>query len=247
MNIWLNSLGSVLVVNLISLVGVFFVALSETKLKQILLFLVSFAAGGLLGDAFLHLLPEATANGFSLKISLAILAGILLFFVLEKFIHWRHCHVPTSAQHPHPLVLMNLVGDGLHSFIDGMILSGSFMIDLNLGLATFIAVVLHEIPQKIGDFGVLIHGGLGRNQAIMLNFAFGLTAFGGAIIVLLVGQKFFDFSSLIVPLTAGGFLYIAGSDLIPELHKETSLAKSFLQMVGLILGISVMLILLILK
>ena len=245
MDPWMYSLISVFFVSLLSFVGVLFIAVKEEKLKKILLFLVSFAAGGLLGDSFIHLLPEAIKeSGFTLGVSLAVLVGLLLFFVLEKFICWRHCHIPTSKSHPHPVVFMNLIGDGFHNFIDGAVISASFLTTIPLGIATTLAVVLHEIPQEIGDFGVLLHGGLSKNKALIFNFASALAAVGGAILVLILGERIVGVSQLLIPFTAGGFIYIAGSDLIPELHKETNLAKSLIQMVGLILGIGIMLILL---
>jgi len=245
MSNWFYPILSVIFVSLLSFVGVLFIAIKEEKLKKILLFLVSFAAGGLLGDSFIHLLPEAVEeDGFSLSVSLAVLVGLLLFFVLEKFICWRHCHIPTSKSHPHPVVFMNLIGDGFHNFIDGAVISASFLTTIPLGIATTLAVVLHEIPQEIGDFGVLLHGGLSKNKALIFNFASALAAVGGAILVLILGERIVGVSQLLIPFTAGGFIYIAGSDLIPELHKETNLAKSLIQMVGLILGIGIMLILL---
>ena len=245
MSNWFYPILSVIFVSLLSFVGVLFIAIKEEKLKKILLFLVSFAAGGLLGDSFIHLLPEAIKeSGFTLGVSLAVLVGLLLFFVLEKFICWRHCHIPTSKSHPHPVVFMNLIGDGFHNFIDGAVISASFLTTIPLGIATTLAVVLHEIPQEIGDFGVLLHGGLSKNKALIFNFASALAAVGGAILVLILGERIVGVSQLLIPFTAGGFIYIAGSDLIPELHKETNLAKSLIQMVGLILGIGIMLILL---
>jgi len=229
-------------VSLVSLVGVFFVAVSNKKLQNVLLFLVSFAAGALLGDAFIHLLPEAVAeNGFSLSVSLAILTGLLLFFVLEKFISWRHCHIPTSRVHPHPLAFMNLIGDGVHNFIDGAVIAGSFLSGDSLGIATTLAVIFHEIPQEIGDFGVLLYSGLSRKKALFFNFASALTSVFGAVLILLIGSGFLSLSKSIIPFTAGGFIYIAGSDLIPELHKETRPSRSAVQMLGLILGVAIML------
>lgn len=223
----------------------YFLPLKKEKLKKILLFLVSFAAGGLLGGAFLHLLPEAVEEtGFNLEISLAILIGLLAFFVLEKFISWRHCHIPTSKEHPHPLAFMNLVGDGFHNLTDGVVIAASFLTNPTLGIATTLAVIFHEIPQEIGDFGVLIHGGFTRKKALVFNFISALMAVTGAILTLFLGIKFTNLVQFLIPFTAGGFIYIAGSDLIPELHKETNLAKSLVQMIGLILGIGVMLILL---
>jgi len=158
-NIWLYTIASVLVVSLVSFIGVLTLSINEKKLQKILLFLVSFAAGALLSDTFIHLLPEIIEkNGFTLTISLNLLLGILIFFILEKFIFWRHCHIPTSKRHPHPVVFMNLIGDGMHNLLDGMIIAGSYLTSIPVGIATTVAVILHEIPQEIGDFGVLIHG-----------------------------------------------------------------------------------------
>lgn len=246
--IWFYSLISVLLVSLISLIGVFTLAINEKKFKGILLFLVSFAAGGLLGNAFIHLLPEiAESSGFGLNTSTAVLTGVLIFFVLEKFIAWRHCHIPTSKEHPHPLVFMNLIGDGLHNFIDGAIIGGTFIAGIPLGIATAVAVIFHEIPQEIGDFGVLIHGGFSKKKALIFNFLSALMAILGTIFALSFGARISGFSKLLIPFTAGGFIYIAGSDLIPELHKETNLGKSALQLCGLLLGIGVMLVLTLLE
>jgi len=243
MSIWLNSLIGVLLVSLISLVGVFFVAFKKEKLQNLLLFLVSFSTGALLGDVFIHLLPEAIEReGFKLTTSLSILSGLLLFFILEKFIFWRHCHVPTSAGHPHPLGSMTLVGDGVHNFIDGMVIAGSFLISYHVGLTTLLAVIFHEIPQEIGDFGVLIYPGYSKSKALLSNFIIALTAFLGALIILVWGSQINGISGWLLPFTAGGFIYIAGSDLIPELHKETQPKKSLMQLVGLILGVAIMLV-----
>ncbi|MBW3015659.1 ZIP family metal transporter [Candidatus Woesearchaeota archaeon] len=245
---WLYSLVSVLIVSLIAFVGLFTLSMKLEKLKKIIFFLVSFAAGALLGDAFIHLIPEAYEEfGISLSISLYFLSGILLFFILEKFIHWRHCHVPTSKEHPHPFAVMNLVGDMFHNFIDGMVIAGSYLMSIPLGVSTTIAVVLHEIPQEIGDFGVLIHGGFTRAKALLYNFLIALTAVLGAVVVLLIGNIYEGITMFLLPFTAGGFIYVAGSDLIPELHRECAPSKSLLQLFGLILGISVMLLMLLLE
>lgn len=242
--IWLASLISVFVISLTSFVGVFFLAFKKENLQKILYFLVSFAAGGMLGGAFFHLLPEAIEDlGHGLNFSLAVLAGILAFFVMEKFIAWRHCHIPTSKEHPHPVVFMNLVGDAFHNFIDGVVVAASFMTDFSLGVATSLAMIFHEIPQEIGDFGVLIHGGFTRRKALLFNFGSALTAVLGAVLTLVIGVKLMALSKLIIPFTAGTFIYIAGSDLIPELHKETQLWKSTIQLMGLILGLFLMFIL----
>lgn len=241
MNLWFYSLTSVLIVSLLSFIGVLFLAVKKSILQKLLLFLVSFAAGGMLGGAFIHLLPEAIDQlGIGFNFSLSVLGGILAFFILEKFIAWRHCHIPTSRQHPHPLALMNLVGDAFHNFIDGVIIAASFMTSFSLGMVTTLAVIFHEIPQEIGDFGVLVYGGFTKGKALFFNFASALTAMLGAILTLILGLRLVGVIPLIIPFTAGGFLYIAGSDLIPELHKETNILKSGVQLLGLLLGIGLM-------
>ena len=238
---WLYSLLSVIAVSVFSLIGLFFLAFRIEQLKKLLLFLVSFAAGGLLGDAFIHLLPEALAAGNGVAVPLSILSGVLVFFVLEKFISWRHCHIPTTKSHPHPIALMNLVGDGLHNFIDGMVIAGSYLVSIELGVATTLAVIFHEIPQEIGDFGVLIHGGFTKKKALTFNFISATMAIMGSLLVLLLGTRLNLAQEFIIPFTAGGFIYIAGSDLIPEMHKETNAKISLFQFLGLVLGIGVML------
>lgn len=241
MNVWFSSLISVIIVSLISFAGVFTLAVKEKNLQKVLLFFVSFSAGALFGGAFLHLLPEAvTEYGFGLNISLYLILGILLFFVLEKFIHWRHCHIVTSEKHPHPLAYMNLIGDGLHNFIDGLIIGGAYLANFSLGFATTIAVVVHEIPQEIGDFGVLLHAGLSKWKALFYNFLSALTAVLGVVVSLLIAANVDNYLMFLLPLTAGGFIYIAGADLIPELHKECVVSKSFMQLLFIILGIAVM-------
>lgn len=241
MGVWLNSLVSVSIVSVLSLVGIFTLAVKKDKLEKVLLFFVSFSAGALFGGAFLHLLPEAVEeHGFGLQVSLYLILGILVFFVLEKFIHWRHCHIPTSKAHPHPLAFMNLMGDGLHNLIDGMIIGGAYLASFPLGISTTIAVILHEIPQEIGDFGVLLHAGLSRAKALFFNFLSALMAVVGVFISLLIGANLEGYLLFLLPVTAGGFIYIAGSDLIPELHKESSASKSFMQFLFIVLGVLVM-------
>lgn len=238
---------SVLIVSSCSLLG-FFLLSPGRALSNLLFFLVSFAAGSLLGDAFIHLLPEAGRElGLGSSFFTPILAGIIFFFVLEKFICWRHCHVPTSENHPHPLVFMNLIGDAFHNFIDGGLIAAAFISGTSLGVATALAVIFHEIPQEIGEFGVLLHAGVDRKTAVSLNFLSALWAVVGAVLFFIFSSFFSSLSRLAVPFTAGGFIYIAGSDLIPELHKETNLKKSGLQLIGMILGLVIMRLLLILE
>ena len=239
--IWIYTLVSVFLISLISFIGILTFSLKTEKLKAILIYFISFSAGALLGDAFIHLLPEIVRdNGFTLQISLSLLSGILIFFALEKIIHWQHCHMPITKEHAHPFAYMNLVGDGLHNFIDGLIIGASYLINIQVGIATTIAVILHEIPQEIGDFGVLLHGGFSKARALTLNFLTALLAIAGAIIALWLGSLSENITTFLIPFAAGGFIYIAGSDLIPELHKETSIRISIFQLAAFILGILIM-------
>jgi zinc and cadmium transporter len=242
---WLYTILSVLGVSLIAFAGLFTFSLKIERLKKILLFLISFAAGSLLGDAFIHLLPEAVSlSSKTLTISLWILAGLVLFFVMEKVLKWRHCHEPECEDHAHSVGMMSLIGDGVHNFIDGAIIAASFLVSPALGLATTIAVIIHEIPQEMGDFGILIHAGYSRKQALFYNFLSALTAVAGAALTLTFGASFSNLTSYLIPFTIGGFIYIATADLIPELHKEVRLRYSFFQLLSFLLGIGLMALLL---
>ncbi len=240
---WFYALISVFIVSLASFIGMFFVSMQEKRLRNILLLLVSFSTGALLGDAFLHLLPEAAENGFTINVSLYVLSGIAVFFLVEKVIYWRHCHLPQNKEHVHPFALLNLFGDGVHNFLDGVLIGASYLVSVPLGFATTLAVVFHEIPQEIGDFGVLLHGGFSRKKALLFNFLSALSAVLGTLAVLIIGVSI-NVASFFVPFTAGAFVYIAGADLIPELHKEVSVWKSLGQFLALLLGVGVMALLL---
>ncbi len=245
---WIASMISVFLVSFVSLVGIITLGLNLDFLKKIIIFLVSLAAGTLLGDVMIHLLPEIVEeSGFGLTISLYILLGIIVFFILEKFIHWQHCHLPQDKKHVHSFAWVNLFGDSLHNFIDGLIIGGSYLVSLPVGIATTIAVIVHEIPQEIGDFGVLIHGGFTKGKALVFNFLTALTAVLGTILALVLGSIIEGFSTFIIPFTVGGFIYIAVADLIPELHKETDPRKSLLQTLGILIGIGIMILLTLLE
>src|SRR3989338_2747586 len=247
-NIWLYSLTSVFIVSLMSFVGVLTLSIKTERLKKILLYLVSFSAGALFGDAFIHLLPEIVEkSGFGLNISLYLMLGIGISFIIEKFIHWRHCHLPNTKDHVHPFAMMNLFGDCIHNFIDGLIIGASYLASVPVGIATTLAVIFHELPQEIGDFGVLLHGGFSKAKALFFNFVTALTAVFGAAISLLISPYVENITTFLIPFAAGTFIYIAGSDLIPELHKEVKVERSLLQLIAIALGVLVMLSLLLLE
>ncbi|MBI2672134.1 ZIP family metal transporter [Candidatus Woesearchaeota archaeon] len=251
LTIFLYTLVSVVIVSLISLIGIFFLTLTNIKkIKVVLFFMVSVSAGALLGDAFIHLLPEAVEKaGFTLEVSGYVLSGIVIFFIVEKWIHWEHYHLNLhkSKKHPHSFALMNLMGDALHNFIDGLAIGASYLISIEVGIATTIAIILHEIPQEISDFGVLIHGGFTKMKALAFNLMVATTAILGAIISIFVGISFGDFEVLLISLTAGGFIYISAADLIPELHREINVPVSAMQVFGILLGIGFMFALIMLE
>jgi zinc and cadmium transporter len=242
---WVAPLVAVAVISLLSLVGAITLVLKPRVLQRSLIVLISFAAGALLGDAFLHLIPEIAESpeGFTQQASLSILAGVLGFFVLEKVLHWHHAHMP-SEEVLHPVAITNLIGDALHNFVDGTIIAGSFLASPELGVATAVAVAVHEIPQELGDFGILIHAGLKPTKALAMNLLSALTGVAGALALLVASSFVSGLSEVLVPFTAGGFVYIASTDLLPELHREPEAGKSLVQLLGLVLGIVFMVALL---
>jgi len=242
MSVWAYTLLSVGLVSVISLVGLVSLSMGSKILRKLLLHMVSFAVGALFGDACIHLIPETFEKiQPPLTASLLLVGGILVFFVLEKFVRWRHCHVPEEDhQHVHPVVTMNIVGNGVHNLIDGMLIAASYSVSIPIGVATTIAIILHEIPQEIGNFSILVHGGLPVKRALFLNFMTALTAVLGAVVTLLVGSQMETFTLWLLPITAGGFLYIAGSDLIPELHHEVDARTSLGQLFSIVLGVGIM-------
>jgi len=226
---------STLVISLLSLLGIISLAIKETLLQRILLLFVGFSAGALAGGAFLHLLPEALEEMPASNTFIYTLLGFCLFFLLERILYWRHCH--EGHCDIHAFTYLNLYGDALHNFIDGLVIAGSFMGGIPLGIATTIAVAFHEIPQEIGDFGVLIYGGFSKYKALLFNLLSALTAVIGGIVGFYLSSAIAGFAPILLPLTAGGFIYIAASDLIPELHKEKSPLKANLAFLLFVLGI----------
>lgn len=232
---------STFLVSVISLVGVVTLAIQERFLKTILFFLIAFSAGALLGGAFLHLIPEAIEKTDPTKVFIFVTAGFVLFFILEKYLYWHHCH--DGVCDIHTFTYLNLLGDGLHNFMDGLVIAAGFTSSISLGVFTTILVIVHEIPQELGDFGVLVYGGFSKKKALFYNFLSALTAFGGALIGYFLSHRIAGFSYILLALTAGGFIYIASADLVPEIHKETDLKKSIFSLVFFVFGIALMFIL----
>lgn len=232
---------SVAIVSLLSLIGISLLALSHKTFHRVVFGLVALAVGALFGDCFLHLLPEAYKDpSHNLSASLTVMAGILLFFALENFLHWRHQH-SDEHQKVEPYGYLNILADMTHNFIDGLIIGASYLVSLKLGLATSLAVVLHEIPHEFSNFGVLVKSGFSRRRALFLNFLTALTALVGGIIAWWAGGNAAGFLQVLVPLTAGGFIYIAGSDLVPQLHKNVKSVQALVQFTAILAGIGIML------
>jgi len=238
---------STFLVSLIAFIGILVLFLKENLLNKILLILVAFSAGALIGGAFLHLIPEAiekvgTDESALLNLFLYLIFGFCTFFILENFIRWHHHH---AVSHPEimPFSYLILVSDGIHNFIDGLIIAASFVVSFPIGIATTLAVVLHEIPQEIGDFGVLIYGGIKKVRALFLNFLSAIFAIFGGFLGFLLSEKIGESIVFLLPFAAGTFIYIASSDLLPEIKHKESLKKSLIHFFVFLLGIILMLLL----
>lgn len=238
--LFLKILGATLLVSLISLVGIFF-SHQRFNLQKMTFYFMSLASGTLLGSTFLHLIPESLEYNPKHALTLTC-AGVLLFFIFEKFLIWRHCHLhqhhedfakPTAAR-------MILVGDSVHNFIDGLIIASSFMAGTEVGVSVTVAILLHEIPQEVGDFGVLLHGGFTARKALLMNIFSGAFAILGATLAYFFLGAIPLLQTVLLPMAAGGFLYIALADLIPQLHGNLTLRQTVEQILLLCLGILIL-------
>lgn len=232
---FLWAVGASLAVSLISLVGAATLLINEKFLNRMLILFIGFSAGALIGGAFFHLLTEAVELAKGMATYGWLIVGFVLFFVLERYLLWHHCH--EGECEVHPFGYLNLVGDGIHNFIDGLAIGASFALNVRFGIVTTVIVILHEIPQEIGDFGVLIYGGFSKPKALFYNFISGIFAVLGSIIGFHFSNLMGRFLPVILAFTAGGFIYIASCDLIPEIHRQSDLKKSTLSMAFFILGV----------
>lgn len=237
---------STVLISLIAFIGVLVLFLKEKLLDKILLILASFAAGALIGGAFLHLIPEAVAEVGAdedavLVLFLYLLFGFCVFFVLEQFISWHHHH---ATKHPEikPFSYLILISDSVHNFIDGLVIAISFVVAISLGIVTTMAIALHEIPQEIGDFGVLVYGGFEKKKALLLNFLSAITIVIGGIVGFFLSGKIGGSIVFLLPFAAGNFIYIACADIIPEIRHKISIKKSAIHFLVFLAGIGVMLL-----
>ena len=226
-------------ISLLSLVGIFTLSLKRAFLQKIILFLVAFSAGTMLGSTFFHLLPESVEQLPAQVAFQLTFASLVIFFLIEKVLHWHHCH--RADCHTHSIGYMNIFGDGLHNFIDGMIIATTFAVSIPLGIITTLGIAAHEIPQEIGEFGVLLHAGFSTKKALIFYVLSAGMAVLGAIVSLLLIESVAGLQAYLIPFAAGGFLYIGAADLLPELRKETVRLK-LVGLVGMfLLGASLML------
>lgn len=226
---------STLGISFISFVGAVVLVLSEKRVKDILFLLVGLSCGTLMGVAFFHLIPESL-HILEEDTFPTIILGFTIFFLLERAI-WRHCHEKECRIHP--FAYLNLVGDGIHNFIDGFVIAGSFLVDMRMGFITTMAVAAHEVPQELGDFGVIVYGGIKPKRALLYNFLSALAAVAGGVVGYFILQSGIE-PAWLLPFAAGGFLYIAASDLVPELHKEREKKRMVLSFISFVFGIVVM-------
>lgn len=238
-----NILISVLIVSIISFIGALTLLSKFIRFEKMMFWFVSFAAGAMLAAAFFDLIPEAVDAGGGLPIFMFVFLGMVLFFLVEKLLYWHHCHHGScNAHHGHthkgmkPVGILNLFGDGVHNFLDGAIIASSYLVSPSLGVVTTFAVILHEIPQEIGDFSILIFAGFSRAKALFFNFLSALTAVAGALVAYFFANAIESAEPVMLAMAAGGFIYIAAADLIPELHHDQDYPKALIQLAWFGLG-----------
>jgi len=235
--IWI--IGSSLLMCILALAGATTLALNEKTLQRLLLPLVALSAGSLLGGAFFHMIPESIEKtGAEISVYIFVVAGFAFFLLLEQLLHWHHCHRgETCCKKPQTYLI--LIGDGIHNFIGGIAVAGTFLIDIRLGISTWLAAAAHEVPQEMGDFGVLVHGGWSRQKALILNLLSASTFLLGGLLTYML--SFSDWIYYLIPFAAGNFLYIGASDLIPEVNKHESFSRNILHFSCFSVGILVLL------
>lgn len=235
-------LAATVIISAGSLVGVFTLSIKEQFLQKILLTLVSLSSGAMLGGAFLHLAPEGLEQNEPSVFFMIMLAALIIYFLIEKLLHWRHCHKHGGCEVHHSMGYMNLVGDGVHNFIDGLVIAATFMVSIPLGITTTIAIALHEIPQEVGDFGVLLYSGFTRKKALLANLLTAFVSVVGGLVGWALAYRVDHLSRFLIPVAAGGFIYIALSDLLPEIRKGSSLRAFLFNFTFILAGIGLMLL-----
>ena len=228
---------------LVAFIGVFSIGLKEKFFQKLILLFVAFSAGALLAGAFFHMIPEALQKISAQNVAFFIMIGFLIFFVIERGLHWHHCHTQDCDVHKistNPVSYLVLFGDGIHNFVDGIIISAGFIASVPLGIMTTIVIIAHEIHQELGNFAILVHGGFKKAKALLYNFFSQLTSVIGGVIGFFFVSRLEGAIPFILSFAAGGFIYIAASDLVPQLHKEPDIKKALASFVFFVLGIGAM-------
>ncbi|MBU1975791.1 MAG: ZIP family metal transporter [Nanoarchaeota archaeon] len=239
----LYALISVLIVSLISVIFAVPLLIKKKVSSKTLLFLLSISVGVLLTTVFVNLLPEVFEHDYSLRIPLYILLGFLVMFILEKFVHWHHSKKCAEGDcghgHAYNLAPVNLIGDGVHNLMDGLVIAGAYAVNVTVGIAATISIVFHEIPQEIADFGVLLYSGFSKKKALIFNFLSASAAILGTVIGIILIGRLEGFSHFIIPFAAGNFLYIAASNLLPQLHRHCKIKDTLLHLLAILIGIAI--------
>jgi len=219
------AVAATLLVSMLSLAGIAFVALGREVRGTVLFVMVAFAAGAMMAASFFHLLPEAAEGLGSFRAGMVTLVGFSCFFILERFLHWRHCHKGGHCD-VHPYTTLSIVGDALHNFLDGIVIGSAFLVDTGLGISATVVIAAHELPQELGDYAILVHGGHSHRKALGLNLASALTAVAGAVLAWIGLAEHGELIPYVMAFAAGNFIYVSSSDLVPELHKEQDLRRA---------------------
>lgn len=208
----------------------------ERMRRSVLPWLLCYATGTLLGAAFLGMIPKAFSQSPALEVSVALLAGFIAFFGLEKLVIWRHCHERECNVHSSAGSLI-LIGDAFHNFVDGVVIAAAFLTSVPLGIATALAVIAHEVPQEIGDFAILLDSGYDRWTALLLNTLSAAATLPGAVLGYYWLAETMEAMPYVLAISAASFIYIAAADLIPALHRQATPGASFGQFALLLAGI----------
>jgi zinc and cadmium transporter len=223
--------------SLIGLVGILTLWINQKSMNKIIFWLVAFSAGTLLGGAFFHLIAEAVEQIEPLYAMVFTMIGFVIFYIMERFLFWHHCHEGHCDVHPFSYLL--LVGDGMHNIIDGFVIAASFLVDIKFGIITTAMIISHEVPQELGNYAVLLYGGFDKWKASLYNFLAQITCVLGGLLGYYMGTAY-DITAYLLPIAAGGFIYISASDLIPELHKEKQIKKSLISLIVFLVGVVLM-------
>lgn len=235
---------SVVAVSLSSVIAAIPLLIKKKLPSSWLLALLGVSVGTLIGSVFIHFLPESISHGYTLGLAINLIMGFLAFFLIEKIIHFNHKkNLDHGHSHAYHLAPMNLIGDAIHNFIDGMVIGGAYLANTAIGFAATISIIFHELPQEIADFGILLYSGFSKKKALLFNLLSAGTAILGTIFSFFIYSKVSSFTEFLLPFASGSFLYIAASNLIPELNRSDKIKDMLIQSLTIILGVSIMVLL----